>query len=234
MSNQDKKRIIDKIIRCLALSKSSNEHEAATALRQAHSMMAQHNISMNDIKLADIKFQKSSIRAARNPARYLVNLAHMTADLFGCKMYLGNGEGKLEYAPVFCFVGLEIHSTIASYAYDSLARQLKQARLEYMRTALQRVRLAKNKTARADAFCMGWVMTVERLVSKLVPPTTDMAMIEYAINNKLALKTKKPLDRVSKNKAASGGDDFYKGIVAGKKAKLHHAMHGADSLKLIN
>lgn len=234
MSNQDKKRILDKIIRCLALSKSSNEHEAATALRQAHAMMKQHNISMDDVKFADIKFQRSSTRTARNPALYLAHLADMIAELFGCKMYLGNGEGKLEYAAVFCFVGLEMHSTIASYSHDSLARQLKQARLEYMRTELKRVRLTKNKTARADAFCHGWVATVERLVSKLVPPTTDMAMIEYVMNRELTLKTKNPVDRVSKNRAASASDDFYNGIVAGKDAKLHHAMDGTNSRKLIN
>lgn len=234
MSNQDKKRIMDKIIRCLALSKSSNEHEAATALRQAHAMMSQHNISMDDIKLADIKFKASTTRTARNPALYLACLADMIAELFGCKMYLGSGEGGLKYVPVFCFVGLEMHSTIASYAYDSLARQLKQARLHYMKTELKRVRLAKNKTARADAFCMGWVATVEQLVSRLVPPTTDIPMIEYAMKRELSLKTKNAVDRVSKNRAASGTDDFYNGILAGKDAKLHYAMNNQGGQTLIS
>lgn len=232
MSNQDKKRIMDKIVRCLALSKSSNEHEAATALRQAHAMMAKHGISQDDIKLADIKFQPSSTRTARRPPIYLCGLADMIGELFGCKIYLGNGEGKLSNAPVFCFVGLEMHSTIASYAHDSLCRQLKQARLDYMRTELKRVRLAKNKAARADAFCMGWVVTVKRLVSKLVPLTTDMALIEHAMSQELSLRTTNGVDRARKNRAVSG-NDYHNGIVAGKSAKLHHAMNGKGENGLI-
>ena len=234
MSDIDKKRIMDKIIRCLALSKSSNEHEAATALRQAHAMMAQHDISMDDIKLADIKFNPSSIRTARRPPVYLVHIANTIGELFGCKIYIGNGEGKLEYSPVFVFVGLEMHSTIACYAYDSLARQLKQARLEYMRTELKRVRLAKNKTARADAFCEGWVVTVSKLVEKLVPLTTDMAMIEWAMKRELSLRMSNAVDRVRKNKAASSANDFINGVVAGKDAQLHHAMNGEGGQMLIN
>ena len=234
MSDIDKKRIMDKIIRCLALSKSSNEHEAAMALRQAHAMMEKHGISLDDVKLADIKFKPSSIRTARRPAVYLAYLANTIGELFGCKIYLGNGEGKLEYSPVFVFVGLEMHSTIASYAHDSLARQLKSARLEYMRTELKRVRLAKNKTARADAFCEGWVVTVSKLIEKLVPLTTDMAMIEWAMKRELSLRMSNAVDRVRKNKAASSANDFVNGIVAGKDAKLHHAMDGQGEQALIN
>lgn len=233
MSNHDKKRIMDKIIRCLALSKSSNEHEAATALRQAHALMEKHGISQDDIKLADIKFKASSTRTARRPPVYLCGLSDMIGGLFGCKVYLGNGEGELSSAAVFCFVGLEMHSTIASYAYDALCRQLKQARLDYMRTELKRVRLAKNKAARADAFCIGWVVTVKRLVSKLVPLKTDMALIEHAMSRDLSLRTTNAVDRVSKNKAVSG-NDYHNGIVAGKNAKLHHAMNGQAEQLLIS
>ena len=46
MNATDKSRAIDKIKKLLALAtdKSANEHEAANAMRQARSMMAQHNL----------------------------------------------------------------------------------------------------------------------------------------------------------------------------------------------
>ena len=234
MDSKGKQRIMDKIIRCLALSKSSNEHEAATALRQAHAMMSKHDISMADIDLADIKFKPSDTRSAQRPPVYQISLANMIAKLFGCKNYMGNGEGVHKNLRVMCFVGLEMHSVIAGYAYDSLFRQCKQARMAYMRTELKRVRLAKNRAARADAFCMGWVVTVSKLVKSLVPLATEMALIERAMSQGLDLKETGGVDRVSKNRAAYGTNDFHNGIVAGKSAKLHHAMDGTDSLKLIN
>lgn len=234
MSDIDKKRIMDKIVRCLALSKSSNEHEAATALRQAHAMMEKHGISKDDIELSDIKFKASNIRSAQRPPVYQIALANMIAKLFGCKNYMGNGSGEFSSARVMCFVGLEMHSDIASYAYDSLFRQLKQARRAYIKTELKRVRLAKNKAARADAFCLGWVATVRGLVRKLVPLATDMALIERAMGQALELRETGGLDRVSKNRAATGTNDFHNGIVAGKSAQLHHAMNGQGEQVLIS
>ena len=225
MDNLKKQRIMDKIIRCLALSKSSNEHEAATALRQAHALMEKYNISAKDIELSDIKFKASNTRSAMRPPVYQIALANMTAKLFGCENYMGNGSGDRSHVRVMCFVGLEIHSDIASYAYDALFRQLKQARQAYIKTELKRVRLAKNKAARADAFCLGWVVTVRRLVEKLVPLSTDMALIERAMRQELDLKTTNGVDRVSKSKVRTGTNDFHNGLVAGKDAQLNHGMN---------
>lgn len=234
MSDIDKKRIMDKIVRCLALSKSSNEHEAATALRQAHAMMEKHGISKNDIELTDIKFKASNTRSAQRPPVYQIALANMIAKLFGCKNYIGNGGGKLSSARVMCFVGIEMHSDIASYAYDSLFRQLKQARRTYIKTELKRVRLAKNKAARADAFCIGWVVTVRGLVKKQAQLATDMALIEHAMGQELELRDTGGLDRVSKNRGATSNNDFHNGLVAGKSAELHHAMNGKGGQTLIS
>lgn len=224
MSHPNKNRIMDKIIRCLALSKSSNEHEAATALRQAHALMEKYNISAKDIELSDIKFKASNTRSAMRPPVYQIALANMIAKLFGCQNYMGNGTGDRSHIRVMCFVGLEIHSDIASYSYDTLFRQLKQARQAYIKTELKRVRLAKNKAARADAFCLGWVVTVRRLVEKLVPLSTDMAPIERAMRQELDLKTTNGVDRVSKSKVRTGTNDFHNGLVAGKDAQLNHGM----------
>lgn len=233
MSNQDKKRIMDKIVRCLALSKSSNEHEAATALRQAHALMEKHGISQDDIKLADIKFKASNTRSAQRPPVYQIGLANMIAKLFGCDNYMGYGSGDKSHVRVMCFVGLEMHSDIASYAYDSLFRQLKQARQAYIKAELKRVRLAKNKAARSDAFCLGWVATVRGLVRKLVPLATNMLLIERAMSQELDLRQTGGVDRVSKNRAATGTNDFHNGLVAGKSAQLHHAMNGQGKQSLI-
>lgn len=225
MSHPNKNRIMDKIIRCLALSKSSNENEAAMALRQAHALMQKHGITTADIELADIKFKASNTRSAQRPPVYQIALANMIAKLFGCENYMGNGAGDRSHIRVMCFVGLQMHSDIASYAYDALFRQLKQARQAYMKTELNRVRLAKNKAARADAFCLGWVATVRQLVKKIVPLSTDMALIERAMRQELDLKTTNGVDRVSKSKVRTGTNDFHNGLVAGKDAQLNHGMN---------
>lgn len=50
----DKNTAIDKIKKCLALSKSDNPHEAAAALRQAQKLMALYKVDALDVSLADV------------------------------------------------------------------------------------------------------------------------------------------------------------------------------------
>ena len=56
----DHDKILDKIKKCLALSSSSNEHEAAIALRQAQKLMELHGISDIDVKAAQAQEKLST------------------------------------------------------------------------------------------------------------------------------------------------------------------------------
>jgi hypothetical protein len=49
-------RVLGKIKKCLALSASSNPHEAEVALRQAHALMAKHGVSSHEITMSDVEF----------------------------------------------------------------------------------------------------------------------------------------------------------------------------------
>lgn len=227
----DKESILRKIKHCLALSKSSNETEAATALRQAYTMMQKYGISMADIELANIKESTADTYASKQPVLYQSYLARVIATMFGCKFYIeGKIDGwyydKIKYQYSWVFVGVEMYAEIASYAFDVLNRQLKSARRAYMANELKRVRLAKNKYARADEFCLGWVDSVRQLIQNLVPPNIDMALIEQFLSKK-ELTTSKALDRVSHSKAKSATNDYHNGRQQGKNAQLHNSMHSS-------
>lgn len=59
---------IRKIKHCLALSQSSNENEAATAMRQAQALMREYQLTETDVKLSDVGEVESSMsRAERRP-----------------------------------------------------------------------------------------------------------------------------------------------------------------------
>ena len=65
-------KILSKIKKCLALSTSDNPNEAATALRQAHALMAAHGVSTEQITMADIgeASAKSRTMARSKPAHW--------------------------------------------------------------------------------------------------------------------------------------------------------------------
>lgn len=50
MSNDQLQKVLEKIRRCLALSKSANEHEAALALEKARELMEKYNIEEGDLE----------------------------------------------------------------------------------------------------------------------------------------------------------------------------------------
>ena len=62
----DKEKILDKIKKCLALSKSANEHEAAQALKQAQALMEKHEVNAVDIALSEVSEQKADRKMALN------------------------------------------------------------------------------------------------------------------------------------------------------------------------
>ena len=53
----DKKKVLDKIKKCLALGQSANEHEAAQALKQAQALMEKYEVNAADIDLSQVSEQ---------------------------------------------------------------------------------------------------------------------------------------------------------------------------------
>ncbi|WP_254912547.1 DUF2786 domain-containing protein [Pseudomonas putida] len=78
-------RVIRKIKRCLALSKSSNENEAATAIRQAQALMREYRLTELDVRLSDVdEVQSEKSRATRRPT-WDRHLGAIVARVFGCR-----------------------------------------------------------------------------------------------------------------------------------------------------
>lgn len=134
--NIDSAAIIAKIKKCLALSRSSNEHEAASALRQAQLLMREHGITDLDIEHADILEDVARSRASSKPATWECRVASMIAIAFGCEMFF---RGRISpHLGEWRFVGFGPSAEIARYAFEVLMRQVKRARANHINTALKR------------------------------------------------------------------------------------------------
>lgn len=225
----DKEKALDKIRKCLALSRSANEHEAAQALKQAQALMHQYGIDDGEVALSDIR---EHICTAKTPAKlpgWQSMLANTVAGAFGCEWYLGGTWN----GPRIHYYGMDNKAELAVYAYDVLLRQVKAARKDYMATALKRVRLAKNKTYRADEFCKGWIWSVARQVGKFANGEREQALLQQ-FGEKLGLR-----ETPSRNSKPGGharqaaNIDRFLGATQGEKAQLHRAMNGGAESALL-
>lgn len=157
----DKKTAINKIKKCLALAKSSEPNEAAAAMRQAQKLMEAFGIAHPELIAADACEEWSKSSAAHRPVRYEVALAGIVADAYGCELLFQRklNAARTDIVGGYAFIGIDPAPEIARYTFDVYARHLRASRRTYIQTKLKRCG-QRNKMARADEFCDGWVLAV--------------------------------------------------------------------------
>lgn len=155
-----------KIKRCMELSKSSNENEAAIALKQMKRLMEQYNVSQAHVMAADVSSHSNKLDVTSRPAQWVLSLHNVIAQAMECESYVleGFGSKKMEIS----YLGVGASPEIAAYAFDVLYKKLKSDRADFIKTKLSHHKRS-NKTKLADAFCDGWVGNVYRKVKNLNP-----------------------------------------------------------------
>ncbi|EXB26057.1 hypothetical protein J537_2336 [Acinetobacter baumannii 1437282] len=235
----NKKEVIEKIKKCLALSKSANQHEAATALRQAQALMEKFNIDVDDAELLGIQEAIIIGSGSRKPTIYESRLATAIARMMDCEVLLTQkiefNHEKFSFKKInhWKFIGFDPAPEIATYAFDVLFRQLKKARKEFIDTSLNRVKITSNKTKRADLFCEGWVIEAIKQISNISPNKDKIKQIDAYISKKHEVTTFAPVDRNEKTNMNSdrNQNDYGNGLKAGRNAQLNKAMNGGQEFE---
>lgn len=227
----DRDTAIAKIKKCLALGKSSEPHEAAAALRQAQKLMQEHGISDMDVQLSDIEEERAMPLPSATVQAWQARLAHLVAETFGAETYVSTTRRMgPRYRPVsescMVFVAPSPWSEVARYAFETLLRQCAKARMQHIG---QQPKACKpiTKTARGDAFALGWVSGVRGLVERLAPNAQHEALLlQYMQARHPEMGTAKVSRRdVGRNVK---DDSYYSGAVAGSKATLNHALSAGE------
>lgn len=217
----DHDKILDKIKKCMALSSSSNEHEAAIALRQAQKLMELHGISDIDVKAAQAEEKRARAGACKRPAGWENTLAQKIATAFGCQLLFHRNWDAGHWSYIGCGPAPEI----AQYAFTVLLRQIKRARAEHIQTALKRCK-SITKTRRADLFCDGWVRAVGHTVTSLAENTQHAEAINaYMAVRYPDLEALKTQNR-NEGKKLSDRDwsDYLAGTEQGRAVRLNQGM----------
>lgn len=255
MSEQqiDEKRLeraIRKIKHCLALSKSANENEAATALRQAQALMREYRLTEMDVKLSDVGEVESALfRAKRRPA-WDQQLSIAVADAFGCTTLRRRKWSCAKDQLIECatFVGVSPAQNIALYAYETLHTKLTQARKEYCSAVRSGARRSEYSAETAgDHFALAWVWEVQSKLKALVPqgednplgqPGTGQGLVAIQAQDKALISEYLATKDIKESRKSKGVElDMnaqIAGMLAGSKVELNAgiASGGEDTLAL--
>ncbi|WP_052952271.1 DUF2786 domain-containing protein [Diaphorobacter sp. J5-51] len=235
-------KILGKIKKCLALASSDNPNEAATALRQAHALMAAHGVSAEQISMADIgeATAKSRTMARSKAAQWEGALASVVGRAFGCQLMLKRApiRRKLK-APLndgtYIFVGIQAQAQIAAYTFDVLARKCKKARADWIADKLQGISQMpggkRTVTGLGDEFAMGWVSKIARVVQDFAQPDPVELAIASFIKSRVTKEgsedelARKPTTDDERTR----GFARWHGMQAAEGESIHRPMNGAEA-----
>jgi hypothetical protein len=226
---------LKKIKKCLALGRSASEHEAAAAMRQAQKLMEQFGLREQDVSLADVAEVK--VKACSTAANaWELRLVRMVAEAFACETFgqlsgYYNGAASFVRTRHWIFVGMQYAPTVAGYACEVLLRQCAKARLAHIAKQPKNCKPI-TKTARGDAFAMGWVIGAEQLVERFAQPEADkVLLLAYIEHNHGELTKGKARDTTTARKTDPG--HFAAGHRSGQSAQLHHGVGGIAAQGLL-
>lgn len=228
----DKKTAIEKIRKCLALSKSAEPHEAAAAMRQAQKLMQEFGIEHPELIEAGITEEWAKSAVTSKPARYEVVLASAVAQAFACEIVFSRRLSKSQRAidGGYSFIGASPAPEVASYTFAVLLRQLTRARKEYIKTALKRH--TKNKRTAADLFCEGWVIAVRNLIAGVAPTPEQKRAIDVYMRVNYA-QTSTTEARRPTNAIAAAVNHRAHGYAQGKNATLNRGVGSQAEVALL-
>ena len=217
---EDVGKIKDKIKKLLALSKSPNANEAASALEMAQNLLRDYNLAMDDINIHEIGEDRVRSFTGEKPPKYIAHLVNDIAEAFGCDVaYCFRQWDRKSH---FTYVGVEHRVEMAVFITEVLFRKIKRARMDYLKS-LTRVKDRARRTKRADDFCLGWVHTVCKKLHAFVITPSEKGAIERYVEK---LGWSNTLQTINRGAIDGRAHDFGKGLNAGKGIELQHGVSG--------
>lgn len=216
MSNE---RIVKKIKKCLALSKSDNANEAAAALRQARALMQKHSVKVFDI---DFKVPEGG---RKRPPLWRQVLMSTVADALGCAVVLIDGKEM--------FAGQAPAPEIAEYAMTVLLRQMEYNKRECLDALVAADR--STKVMAGKAFSEGWAFGCRKSVLAFAQPLSEAE--KNVIYAQVAEAMGAGINDKKLESKSSASDQFSAftnaGFSMGKKARIHAGVNGEQGVPLL-
>jgi hypothetical protein len=223
-------KTLSKIKKLLALAKSSNPFEAASALSRAQKLMQEHNVDNSAVELSDCNTHSLSFTKEKLNS-YEFNLLHTVCRAFGVAVVVGYLWKNGKFVAHANFMGIAPQSELACYCFDVVYRQLLKNRADYLATMSNRIKRF-NKTSRADDYAKGWVFEVSSKITDFAMTDEQKLLVEKYKAHKYdsaKLSTSKGVDR-SNGKPKT--NDLLNGMADARNVRLDKPMHGKETPKL--
>lgn len=224
----DKLPIIEKIKKLLALSNSSNEHEAALAAGHAQRLLSEHNLAMADIEASHKpdKADKLETAVSKILPKWLRHLSAGVSSAFDCQAIHHPATGKMT------FIGVGADVQIAVYTFTYLDRTVRKLCSTYMKNHVSSAIANRQRELMRQSYYLGAVSTINgRLREQKVqtPVTTGVlvlvkeGLIRQAMNEIGTIRT------MHSRRSYISSDAYSRGQNDGGEVGINHGISDASS-----
>lgn len=225
MTQQEKDKIIDKVKKLLALSKSSNEHEAGLALENANKLLMKHNLEMADIdevSLSDI-IEENDLILGKRIMSWKIDLLNAVMRLNGCQILMHrvrNGNKRISA------IGKKHNIEVSIFMYDYLIKTMDRTLKE------------KQKDDVIDPFSyrMGFCSAISRKVNEILQERernkndfndacTALVVLDKALVNQFMNEKYKNIKEEKSKTSYKDRMSFMQGHIAGENTGLNSQVN---------
>lgn len=248
LNPEEKKKILKRLVKIMALTESSNSGEAAAALHQANSLMEKYGLDSFDVKTSsvdEVEMQSSGVKVS-DAENQLVGIICTS---LGVMSYFRQYKAPAGYkAPkaMIIFVGEAHKAQIAVYAFEILRKKLKQNMNKSFKdmlekfipqdiSAAERLRCAKSFKIAAKQrkmYAKNWCYAIREKVSKLAPSVPE-AVKDYIENMNLTARSDGATKKRVTTYDAIGSYLSVKGMMDGRSVELNQAVGKDQTMDLV-
>ncbi|MGB4598452.1 MAG: DUF2786 domain-containing protein [Trichlorobacter sp.] len=172
-----RERVIEKVRKLLALSNSSNEHEAALAAAHAQRLLAEHNLAMSELEVREEGAGEAELLVARTVPKWLSALFATVANGFDCFPIVTSSATCSRLR----FIGVGEDPAVASCTLQFLMQELRRLATAYLRASEggpHRLNPTERQRIR-NSYLLGGVQGVRQALAaqKAQTPTTSTALV---------------------------------------------------------
>ncbi len=172
-----RERIIERVRKLLALSNSSNEHEAALAAAHAQRLLAEHNLAMSELEVQEEGAGEVELEVARTVPKWLSSLFATVANAFDCFPIVTTNASNSRLR----FIGVGDDPGVAACTLQFLMKELRRLASIYLRNLDTRGgKLPATERERVrTSYLLGGVHGVRQAMTaqKAQTPTTSRALV---------------------------------------------------------
>ena len=219
--------IVLRIKKLLALSESSNEHEAKLSMLKAQELLVKHKISLKEVeKHKDVNVIEGKTKITFRQGKWKGQLADIIAENFGCYHFYRTNKthtiifmGKDEDVTV-CIIVLE-------YAIDCINSVVRKLRYEYSKEGYSTKGLEND-------YALGFIEGLSNTFEKQKEANQEWGLVlvkdEAVIDEYKSKKFKGSINTDAKFQGF--GDVYYQGVEDGENFSISDKIAGEEEKNL--